>query len=170
MVFAGILKEDDRVELIEGEIVEMPPIGSNHASMVDRLVAKWARPLADGSIVLRVQGPVRLNDSSEPVPDIAILRPRPDYYRDGHPGPVDVLLLIEVADSSVSFDKETKVPLYARNRIAEVWVVDITSSAVDVHRGPSARGYALSQTFAAGAGAVIQAPGGVSISVDELFA
>jgi Uma2 family endonuclease len=171
MAEAGILRADERVELIEGEIFEMPPIGSPHASVVTRLHTLLLRRLSsENAASVRVQSPVRLSDISEPVPDIAIVTYRADFYRDAHPTPSDVLLLVEVADTSVRFDKEKKVPLYARSRIAEVWVVDLNTSTVDVHREPSVRGYALSETFAAGSGAVIEAPGGASISIDELFA
>ncbi|HYN77256.1 MAG TPA: Uma2 family endonuclease [Lamprocystis sp. (in: g-proteobacteria)] len=125
----GILHEDDRVELIEGEIVAMPPIGSPHGGRVKHLNRILARAVGDHAIVA-VQDPVVLRPRSEPEPDIALLRPRPDFYADAHPVAADILLLIEVADSSLQYDLNVKVPLYARQGIPEVWVVDIAHRQV----------------------------------------
>jgi Uma2 family endonuclease len=124
--------------LIEGEIVKMSPIGDRHANSVRRLTALFAR-LADQA-VLSVQSPLRLNDLSEPQPDLALLRPRPDFYVE-HPRPSDVLLLVEVADASLVFDRRVKAPLYGMNGIAELWVVDLEGRAIEVYRKPSVRGY-----------------------------
>ena len=104
MIEAGILHEDDRVELLDGEIIEMTPIGSLHAACVDCLTRFFVSACGDGAIV-RVQNPVRLSTDSEPEPDLAILRPRADDYARAHPGPADVLLVIEVADSSLEYDR-----------------------------------------------------------------
>jgi Uma2 family endonuclease len=168
MAEAGILNEDDRVELIEGEIVEMPPIGSRHASVVDRILAALVPQLVDRSVTVRIQSPVRLGDLSEPVPDLALLNPRADHYQEGHPGPDDILLLVEVSHSTVRFDKETKVPLYARSGIPEVWVFDLVSSTVDVHRAPVGGAFTSSETIAAGAGRTIQCAG-MRIAIDDLL-
>jgi Uma2 family endonuclease len=138
MLAAGILSEDDRVELIEGEILQMSPIGNRHANCLRRLNALFSR--LGGRSVLSIQSPLRLNDLSEPEPDLLLLRPRADFYVD-HPGPVDVLLLVEVADASLGFDRRVKAPLYALNGIAELWIVDLEGRAVEVHRRPSPRGY-----------------------------
>jgi Uma2 family endonuclease len=142
MAEAGILHEDDRVELLEGEIVEMPPIGSHHASVVDRLTRIFSRAGDAIDATVRVQSPVRLGRTSEPVPDIALLRPRPDFYATAHPVPEDVLLVIEVADTSADSDRDVKLPLYARAGIAEVWIVDLNAGVVDVYTLPSTDGYA----------------------------
>ncbi len=139
MLAAGILSEDDRVELIEGEILQMSPIGSPHAGGINRLNALFAR-LA-GRAILSVQNPLRLNDLSEPQPDFVLLRPREDFYRDAHPRPDDVLLVVEVADASLAFDRRVKAPLYGMNGIAELWIVDLASQAIEVYRRPSPRGY-----------------------------
>jgi len=136
----GILSEDDRLELLEGEIVEMAPIGSRHQATVDRLNALFSRGVADAAAV-RVQGPVRLGEDSEPQPDVAILRLRVDFYASAHPGPADVLLLVEVSDSSTEYDREVKVPLYARFGITEVWLVGLETETVEVYRDPTAQGY-----------------------------
>lgn len=133
MAEAGILSEEDRVELIEGEIYRMAPIGSRHAGCVNRLIHLFKG--AEG--ILPAQNPVVLNDFSEPQPDMALLRWRDDFYASSHPNPDDILLLIEVADSSVGFDRRVKIPLYARRGIRELWLVDLTRNAVEVHRQPS---------------------------------
>jgi Uma2 family endonuclease len=137
---AGILREDDRVELIEGEIVEMTPIGSRHAGQINRLNSLLAARLGSDAIVA-VQNPVRLSATSELQPDVALLRPRADFYRNAHPGPADVLLIIEVADTSIEADRRVKVPLYAKAGIAEVWLLDLTSNRVVVYRRPTPEGY-----------------------------
>lgn len=135
MADAGIFSEDDRVELLAGEIVEMSPIGSRHASCVDRL-ARSLHQQAGSSLIVRTQSPIRLDDHSEPQPDIAVIRFREDFYRDAHPGPADVLLIVEVADTSVDVDRGVKGPLYARAGIPEVWVVDLSDRFVDVYQDP----------------------------------
>jgi Uma2 family endonuclease len=141
MAECGILPHDARVELLDGEIVEMAPIGDRHAACVDWLTHALATTVAEQAIV-RVQNPVRLGPRSEPQPDVTLLRFRPDFYRAGHPGPADVLLLIEVGDSSVAFDREVKTPLYAGAGIPEVWIVDLLADCIEVYRRPGARGYA----------------------------
>ena len=142
---AGIFAEDDRVELLEGEIFEMTPIGSHHAACISRLNRMLTSHLGQTAIV-SVQNPIRLNDQSEPQPDIALLKPRSDFYKEGHPQPDDVLLVIEVADSSVNLDRGTKLPLYAKAGISEIWIVDLTRRTVETYRQPSAQGYeAISQ-------------------------
>jgi Uma2 family endonuclease len=120
---AGILSEDDRVELIDGEIIEMTPIGSPHGGRVKRLVYLLTQAVGPHAIVA-AQDPVILDDRSEPEPDLALLRPRADFYTESHPRPTDVLLLIEVADTSLQKDRQVKVPLYARHGIPETWIVD----------------------------------------------
>jgi Uma2 family endonuclease len=140
MAKVGILNEDDRVELIEGEIVEMSPIGSRHAANVKRLIDLLS-PHLNRRAIIGAQDPVRLGEHSEPQPDISLLRPRADFYAGAHPGPEDVLLLIEVADTSADYDRQVKIPLYARAGIGEVWLVDLTQNQVEVYRQPGPRGY-----------------------------
>ncbi len=141
MAEAGILTEQDRVELLNGEIIAMPPIGSWHAGHVDRFIRILAGPLLERANV-RVQGPVRLSDVSEPEPDVMLLKPREDDYTGGHPGPEDVLLLIEVADTSVEYDRGAKLSAYARAGIREVWIVSRGERRIYVYTGPSVGGYA----------------------------
>ena len=136
----GILGEDDRLELLEGEIVEMAPIGSRHQATVNRLTELFSARVGDGALV-SVQGPVRLAEDSEPQPDLMLLRRRADFYASAHPGPGDVFLLVEVSDTSTEYDREVKVPLYARYGIAEVWLVGLETETVEVYRGPAAQGY-----------------------------
>jgi len=149
MLRAGILTEDDRVELIEGEIVEMAPIGSRHAGCVKRLVRRFSQAIGEQAL-LSVQDPLRLGERSEPQPDLALLRPRDDFYASSHPGPEDVLLIVEVAETSAEYDREVKLPLYARHGIPEVWLVDLEKEAVEVYRGPSPRGYSEARTLRRG--------------------
>ena len=140
MAEAGILSEDDRVELLEGEIVSVSPVGSRHAACVKRLVRWFTREGGD-RVIVGVQDPVQLGEHSEPQPDLTLLKPRADFYAASHPGPEDVLLLVEVAEASAVVDREVKVPLYARAGIPEVWVVDLTRHHVEVYRRPSPQGY-----------------------------
>jgi hypothetical protein len=137
----GILGDRDRVELIEGELVAMSPIGSYHHGTVNKLNHSLVQAVGERAVV-SVQGPVRLDEFSEPEPDIALLKPRPDFYQDGHAGPADVLLLIEVADTSLNYDHAVKRALYARHAIQELWIVDLTAGEVEVCRKPEADGYA----------------------------
>jgi Uma2 family endonuclease len=132
----GILGPVDRVELIEGEIIDMSPIGVLHAAIVARLASYFSQRLG-GAAVVWCQNPLRMDDINEPEPDIAVLRPRPDFYTTAHPGPADVLLVIEVADTSLAYDLGTKVPLYARHGIPEVWVIDAATRRTRVFRQPT---------------------------------
>jgi Uma2 family endonuclease len=146
---AGIFAEDDRVELIEGEIIEMVPIGSPHASRVKRLLQLFVRRLGTRAIV-QVQDPVVLSRFSEPEPDIAVLKPRADFYAERHPEPADVYLVVEVADTSRDFDRNVKAPLYARSGIRELWVVDVNALVVEVYRKPERSAYREVATYRRG--------------------
>src|SRR3712207_1324173 len=139
---AGILHEDDRVELIEGEIVEMAAIGTRHFACVNGLTRLLVRGVSDGAIV-SVQNPVRLDERTEPQPDLTVLRVRD--YRESLPGPEDVLLLIEVSDTTLHYDRGVKLPLYARAGIPEVWIVDLAGEVIERHTDPSGDGYRSSK-------------------------
>jgi Uma2 family endonuclease len=139
MVAAGILTESDRVELIEGEIVAKMTIGDRHAACVDRLNRIFHRRLDDDQAIVRVQNPVRVA-ASITEPDLALPRPRADFYAAGKPTAAEVLLLIEVADSSVPADREVKAPLYAVAGVVEYWIVNLADEVVEVHRDPRADG------------------------------
>lgn len=137
---AGVFPPDVRMELIEGELIEMAPIGSRHAGAVKKLNRLFFQRCGDRAI-LSVQDPMMANSRSVPQPDIVLLRPRADDYSRSHPTPADVLLVVEVADTTLAFDVGTKVPLYARSGISEVWVVDLNDRLIRVYREPGPRGY-----------------------------
>lgn len=132
---AGVIGPEVRVELVEGEVVEMAPIGTRHAAVVKRLLGMLAGVIAERA-VLSVQDPLRLDDHSEPQPDLMLLAPREDFYASAHPGPADVLLLVEVCDTTSRYDRDVKVPLYARHGVAEVWLIDLDERLVHVMRDP----------------------------------
>ena len=136
----GILGPDARVELIEGELIEMAPIGSRHAAAVAFLSMHFTRAVGDAALVW-TQSPLRLSDDSEPQPDVMLLRPSADRYRSAHPRPEDVLLLIEVADATLVFDREMKLPLYAKQGVPEVWILDLDAEQLEIYREPSAGGF-----------------------------
>lgn len=168
MADAGILGENDRVELINGKIVRMTAVGSRHAACVDRLTALLSRLLADRAIV-RVQSPVRVSELSEPEPDLALLAPRDDWYAGGHPGPADALLIIEVADSSLDFDRSVKASLYAAAGVTELWIVDQTLGALETFRQPGPDGYASVRRVAPGDYLAPAAFPDVAVAVGDIF-
>jgi Uma2 family endonuclease len=133
MAEIGLLAPEARVELIDGEILDMPPIGKDHESVVDQLTHLFVRAVDELAIV-RVQGSVRLGSMSMPQPDITVLKPRPDFYRSRRALASDVLLIIEVSDSTLRFDRDVKVPLYARHGIPEVWIVDLQHDRLHFYR------------------------------------
>ncbi len=143
---AGIFAPDIHVELIEGEVTDMPPIGSLHAGTVDYIADAFRSACARQAIV-RTQSPVFLNLHSEPQPDVALLRPRADFYRSAHPTPADVFLIVEVADTSLAYDTQIKLPLYAYYGIPEVWLVDLLNRRFLVHRTPTPTGFQDVQTL-----------------------
>ncbi|MGH8728904.1 MAG: Uma2 family endonuclease [Burkholderiales bacterium] len=142
MAEVGILREDDRIELIEGELIDMAPIGSKHLSMV-AVLSEMLTLAASGKAFIISQSPVILSEDSQPEPDLVLLKPRADHYSTALPTPSDVLLLIEVADTTLDYDRNTKIPLYARTGIPEVWLVNLKDNSIEVYREPSAAGYKL---------------------------
>jgi Uma2 family endonuclease len=168
MAETGILARTDRVELIAGEVVEMSPIGSRHAACVKRLNHHLTAGLGT-QVMLGVQDPVRLDDHSEPEPDVTVLRPQDDFYASAHPGPTDVLLLVEVSDSSLLFDREVKLPLYAANAIPEVWVVNLVKDLVEVHRAPRHGAYTESQQLRRGERLTLAASASFEVAVEAIL-
>ena len=164
---AGILHEDDRVELIEGELVEMAAIGTRHFACVNRLNRLILGAVGDEAIV-SVQNPVRLDEYTEPQPDVTVIRPRD--YRLSLPGPEDVLLLIEVSDTTLAYDRGVKLPLYARAGIQEVWIVNLSGGTVERHTDPSANGYRSLVNARPGEGIEAAALPGLKLAVDDVFA
>lgn len=150
MIAAGVLTEGDHVELIRGEILDKMPIGDRHAACVNRLTRLLVR-LLDERAIVSIQNPIRLDDS-EPDSDVALLRSRDDFYAGGKPTAADVFLVVEVADTSLAFDREVKRAIYAEAGIAEYWIVDLLDDAVEVYRGPRPDGsYADRATVGRGA-------------------
>ena len=135
MIAAGILQEDDRVELIEGELIEMAPIGPYHASLSSRLICELGYA-TEGRAIAWSQNPIWLGSQSEPQPDFALLRNHPRRYRDRLPGPQDILLIIEIADNSLRYDREVKAPLYARAGLPEYWIVNLADRQIEVYQNP----------------------------------
>lgn len=140
MISAGILTDDDRVELLGGEIVEMPPIGPAHNWSTNALNWLFSRRLGE-RVIVQVQGPVRLSADSEPQPDVALLRPPLGMYHGRNPMPDEIYLLVEVADTSLGGDRLLKIPFYARSGIPEVWLVDLAGGAVERFRDAHPDGY-----------------------------
>ena len=145
----GILTEDDRVELIDGEIVPMSPIGSRHAACVKMLGTEFAG-ISDGRYIVSVQDPIRLDDDSEPQPDIALLRPRDDFYAARHPTPEDIFLVIEVADTSLEDDRKKTTDSYAKHAVPEVWIANLTEDCIERFRNPTEDGYSDVSRFGRG--------------------
>jgi Uma2 family endonuclease len=146
MAAAGIFAEDDRVELIDGEVRAMSPIGPRHAAIVKRLNALLSRQIVPTAII-SVQDPIQLTDYTEPQPDIAVLRGRADFYAQAHPVSADVLLVVEVAETSLEYDREEKVPRYAQARIPEVWLIDVERETVTQYTQPDGTHYRGKQTL-----------------------
>jgi Uma2 family endonuclease len=168
MVQADILTAAERVELLNGEIVEMSPIGTRHAACVKRLNQLFSQRLGERALV-GVQDPIRLSDRSEPQPDLTLLQPRSDFYATAHPQPQDVLLIVEVADTSADYDRQVKIPLYANAGIIEVWLVDLVEQNLEVYRQPSTNGYQQIQQLRHNQQIFLQALPDLEISIDNIL-
>lgn len=168
MVEAGILREDARVELIVGEVVEMSPIGERHAACVARLT-QIITLLLKRAFLVWTQNPIQLDGYSEPQPDVVVLRPRDDFYRNGHPKPEDILLVIEVSDSTLEYDRRVKVPLYARAGIPEVWIVNLVDECVETFADPSAGAYQMVATRTHGEKLRPHVLKGLRLAVSDVF-
>jgi Uma2 family endonuclease len=164
----GVLTPDDRVELIEGEIIKMGPIGSPHAACVAKTYQRLSETLS-GRVIVWIQNPVRLNDFSEPVPDVALLRPRQDFYVTHHPTPADVLLIMEVSDTSILSDRNIKIPLYARAQIPEAWLVNLNKKVIEVYYDLTDGQYDTCTKFGLGETLVSPNVAGLSLKVDEII-
>ena len=168
MAETGVLKPDARVELLNGEITDMSPIGPFHGGVVNRLIRSFTRSSARRWLV-SAQNPVRLDDYSEPEPDLMLLKPMPDDYISHHPRPEDVYLLVEVSDASLTIDREEKLPIYGRAGIAEVWIVNLVDLTVEVYREPHFTGYGSKTILRAGDQARPRAFPDVTVDVAELL-
>lgn len=166
---AGILHEDDRVELIDGELIRMAPIGSLHGGLVSRLNRLLVERSA-GRAVVSPQNPVILSDVTEPQPDLSVLRWRADDYMSAVPVAADALLVVEVADSTLRYDRDVKLRYYAQSGVPEVWIVDARRRQVLLYREPAGQGYRESSVLVEGEAATCAALPGLRIEVRELFA
>jgi len=169
MAEAGILERGARVELIDGDIIDMNPIGSPHAGITNRLNRLFGRAAADGLVLVAVQNPLRLDAYNEPEPDLLLLRPRVDDYASRHPSAADVLLLVEVADSSLAYDRGAKLALYAQFAVPEIWIIDLAGAAVEVFREPKQGSYASRERRTSGVLAPLLVPG-IAIDIATLVA
>lgn len=165
---ANIFPPGSRLELIEGEILEMAPIGFNHSGHLNRINKLLTLLAADGSIT-SVQNPLQLGDLSEPEPDFMLLKPNADFYSSCHPNAGDVLLLIEVADSSLSFDQSQKQRLYALHGIPEYWLLNLNDSCLEVYRKPNGEVYAEKSTLYSGDTVTLSQMNGISIRVADIL-
>lgn len=168
MAEAGILTEDDHVELIEGEVIEMSPIGSRHAACVRDLTETVIEQVG-GSVIVSSQSPINLGERDEPQPDVTLLKRRDDRYRDAHPTPANIFLVIEVADSSLGFDRRTKAPLYARAGIAEYVIADLINHRFEVHAEPENGEYKNVRIFRRGETFTSRELPQLNLSVDALL-
>jgi Uma2 family endonuclease len=164
----GIFSEDDRVELVEGEIVKMSPIGERHAACVG-LLTQLITLLLQRSAIVWVQNPVQLDEHSEPQPDITILKHRDDFYRHKRPGPEDILLIIEVSDTTLGYDMKVKVPLYARAGIPETWLVNLRGGRVKAYADPAEGAYQTISSHARGEELQSRTLASLRVSVAELL-
>ncbi len=164
---AGILHEDDRVELIEGELVDMTPIGGRHAACVRELNRLLVKRVGD-EMRVDVQNPIRLGEHSEPQPDLAVIRAH--KYGESLPGAEDALLLIEVSDTTLSYDRNVKLPLYARAGIREAWVVNLHGGTIERHTYPSENGYRSVVNARPGEKMESVALPDLTLAVDDVFA
>jgi Uma2 family endonuclease len=165
---AGIFEEDARLELLEGEIYEMSPIGSPHAACV-KFISALLNNLFNGKLIVSTQDPIRLDDFSEPQPDIALLRWRDDFYRHAHPTPADVLLVIEVADSTVESDRTYKMPLYAKAGVEEAWLVNLPDETIELYAEPTGGIYQVSKSFKRGEEVQAHAVAGLRVNVTDIL-
>ena len=166
---AGVFAEGDRVELIDGEICEMTPIGPPHAVVVNLLAEHLITRLA-GRAYVSIQNPVRLDRHTEPQPDLTVARRRLDAYAGRHPEAGDILLVIEVADSSLRYDRTEKVPTYGRAGVPETWLVDLAAETVTVYTGPGPDGYTREQLHRRGGAIAATGIPEIALQVDEMFA
>lgn len=164
----GILAEDDRVELLDGEVRLMSPIGPLHAAIVKRLNTLLTRVLPD-TVILSVQDPIQLNDYSEPQPDLAILQYRADFYAQAHPVADDVLLVIEVSDTTVDYDRDEKLPRYATANIQEAWLVDVNHFTVEQYLQPRNGKYLMKQLVERGDTITSRSIATLQLDIDRLF-
>lgn len=164
----GVFKSEERIELWEGEFVEMSPIGMRHAACVNFLI-EFLRDILGKSVIISPQNPIVLNDFTEPQPDIALLRRREDFYRNENATAADVLIAMEIADTTLKYDRETKFPRYAASGIAEAWLIDLENDRVEIHGEPNEFGYSLVKILHRGQTAESTVLPEIKITIDEIL-
>jgi Uma2 family endonuclease len=168
MAETGVLPPDARVELLNGEIIDMSPIGPFHGGLVKRL-GRFFNLKAKGRWIVSSQDPLHIDDHSEPEPDVMLLKPAPDDYTSRHPQPNDVFLLIEVSDTTLDYDHSEKLPVYGRAGVAEVWIVNLNDATIEVYREPHFTGYGTKTILRAGSQAAPTAFPDAAVDVAELL-
>jgi Uma2 family endonuclease len=168
IINVGIFKEDYAIELIKGEIFEMSPVGFKHASCVNKLNQFFSIKFGH-EVIISVQNPIKLNNNSEPQPDLVLLKPREDFYSTQHPTPDDIFLLIEVADSSIDYDRNIKLPIYAESKIQEVWLIDLNQNFLEVYKNPQENYYQNMQKLSSHNIVTLNSPCEIEIPLGKLF-
>jgi Uma2 family endonuclease len=168
MATEGIIKPDEKVELIRGEIIKMSPMGTRHAAGIARLTQLFSRKFGD-LILLGVQNPIRLNNNSQPEPDLSLLIPRSDFYVAAYPCPQDIYLIIEVSDSTLDYDRYTKISLYAEANIKEVWIVNLKEECLEVYRHPLQGSYQDIQKYYRGEIIFIESFPAIELTLIEIL-
>ena len=168
MATEGIIKPDEKVELIRGEIIKMSPMGTRHAAGIARLTQLFSRKFGD-LILLGVQNPIRLNNNSQPEPDLSLLIPRSDFYVAAYPCPQDIYLIIEVSDSTLDYDRYTKISLYAEANIKEVWIVNLKEECLEVYRHPLQGSYQAIQKYYRGEIIFIESFPAIELTLIEIL-
>ena len=164
----GILPEGGRMELIDGDIIEMTPIGPRHSACVGSATRALVRAAGDTAIVLP-RGSVRLDPYSEPQPDLVLLRPKADFYASRHAGPEDILLVIEIANSSIGYDRGMKARLYAKSGIPEYWLADLNENVVSRYFSPEGGAFQNVEQYRRGDSIAPQLLPACVIAVDVLL-
>lgn len=167
MIDSGILTERDKLELLDGELIEKMTIGSKHAACVRQLIALFTR--AALPVIVDAQNPVQLGERSEPEPDVMLLKPRTDYYAARKPVAADVLLLIEVADTSLAFDRSVKLPLYAEAGIEEVWILNLHDDVLEVYTAPQGNAYSQSRNAKRGELIALKQVEGCTLNITDIL-
>lgn len=167
MIASGSLREDDRVELVHGYLVTKMSIGANHSAVVSRLARLLHRMLSD-DLIVRSENPVTIHEYSEPEPDVVVARYRDDFYADRHPHPEDILLVIEVADTSLAFDRDAKIPLYASCGIPEAWLVDLNAGEVTRYSQPDGANFTMQKVCRKGDALPLPGGSGQVLAVADL--
>ncbi len=164
-----LFSKKKRVELIEGEIVEMTPMGSRHAAVVTRVMDRFLPLQASQKALTRIQLPICLSVYSEPEPDITLVNYQSDFYREGHPQPKNIYLIVEVSDTSIFQDRHVKLPLYAQYAISEVWLIDLNENVIETYREPFFQRYQIKKEYRTDQTLSPQAFPDLTIDVNDLL-